>query len=101
MANNILNSKVIDYIQFPHMTEKSSIAAESLNKYYFRVDVRANKHMVKAFIQSYYNVEVDAINTMVRKGETKNFKGKSYNKSDYKIAIVTLKSGHKINFVQV
>jgi len=46
-------------------------------------------------------VKVEAVNTLVRKGKVKAFKGVRGQQSDVKKAVVTLAEGHKIDVTTV
>ena len=63
--------------------------------YSFVVDSYANKHAVKQTVESIYGVKVAAVRVSVRKGKEQRVgkKMQTLQKSDYKIALVTLKEG--------
>ncbi|MGB6699903.1 MAG: 50S ribosomal protein L23, partial [Methylocella sp.] len=44
-----------------------------------------------------FDVKVEAVNTLIRKGKRKVFKGTPGVQSDLKKAVVTLAEGHKID----
>ena len=44
-----------------------------------------------------FDVKVDSVNTLVRKGKTKLFRGTRGTQSDVKKAVVTLAEGHRID----
>ena len=44
-----------------------------------------------------FDVKVKSVNTLVRKGKTKVFRGNLGSQSDVKRAIVTLEEGHRID----
>ena len=83
-------------IRSPVITEKATIAAEQ-NKVVFNVAKTATKPEIKAAVEALFKVEVKAVNTLVRKGKVKRFKGFVGKQSDVKKAIVTLAEGHKID----
>ncbi len=85
-----------DVIRSPVITEKATIAAEQ-NKVVFNVAKTATKPEIKAAVEALFKVEVKAVNTLVRKGKVKRFKGFVGKQSDVKKAIVTLAEGHKID----
>ncbi len=80
----------------PVITEKSTMASEN-NQVVFNVAKTATKPQIKAAIEGLFGVEVKAINTMLRKGKVKRFKGVVGRQIDVKKAIVTLKDGHSID----
>lgn len=85
-----------DVIQSPIITEKATIASE-LNRITFKVHRDATKPQIKAAVESLFNVKVEGVNTLVRKGKTKFFRGRRGTQSDVKKAIVRLAEGHSID----
>ena len=85
-----------DVIVSPVITEKSTLVSEA-NQVIFNVSPRATKAEIKAAIESLFKVKVKAVNTLVRKGKLKTFKGRRALQSDAKKAIVTLKDGDSID----
>ena len=57
----------------------------------------ATKTEIKAAVEKLFKVKVKAVNTLVRKGKMKVFKGRRALQSDTKKAIVTLEEGHPID----
>ena len=86
----------------PIITEKMTAQAETLNRYGFVVDRRANKLEIKAAIEAMYSVKVDSVNTQqyVGKVKTRNTtRGVAVGRVNRnKKAIVTLKKGESIDF---
>ena len=85
-----------DVIVQPIISEKSTSLAE-LNKYVFKVDISANKIVIKKAIKSLFNVEPININVIVSRGKEKRLRFRKGNRSAFKKAIVTLKQGDKID----
>jgi large subunit ribosomal protein L23 len=85
-----------DVVVAPHITEKSTMLSEH-NAVVFRVAQGASKPEIKAAIEALFGVNVTNVNTMVTKGKTKRWKGKPYQRSDVKKAIVTLAAGQSID----
>ncbi len=88
--------KHYDTIVAPVITEKSTMASE-YNQVVFRVTGTATKPEIKAAVEALFNVKVDAVNTLVRKGKKKRFRGIIGRQKDFKKAIVTLAEGHSID----
>jgi len=88
--------KHYDTILAPVITEKATLLSEK-NQVVFRVPLTATKKDVKAAVEKLFNVKVGAVNTIVRKGKTKNFRGRPGKRSDTKNAIVTLLEGYSID----
>jgi large subunit ribosomal protein L23 len=85
-----------DIVLAPHITEKSTMLSET-NAVVFKVAPRATKPEIKAAIEALFNVKVTNVNTIVSKGKTKRWKGKPYQRSDVKKAIITLAEGQTID----
>ena len=88
-----------DIVLAPHITEKSTMLSET-NSVVFKVAPTATKPEIKAAIEALFNVKVTNVNTMVSKGKTKRWKGKPYQRSDVKKAIVRLAEGQSIDVTQ-
>ena len=85
-----------DIVLAPHITEKSTMLSET-NSVVFKVAPKATKPEIKAAVEALFNVTVVGVNTIVTKGKTKRWKGKPYQRSDMKKAIVTLAEGQTID----
>ncbi len=85
-----------DVILSPVITEKATAQSEH-NQVVFRVRKDATKPQIKAAVEKLFDVKVVGVNTLVRKGKTKRFKGTLGTQSDVKRAIVTLAEGQSID----
>ncbi len=85
-----------DVVLAPHITEKATLLSEH-NAVVFKVAKDASKPAIKAAVEALFNVKVTGVNTMLTKGKTKRWKGKPYQRSDEKKAIVTLADGQSID----
>jgi large subunit ribosomal protein L23 len=85
-----------DVIVAPVITEKATMATEA-NQVIFKVRKTATKPEIKAAVEQLFDVKVQAVNTLIRKGKRKIFKGTRGVQSDVKKAVVTLAEGHKID----
>jgi len=85
-----------DVIVSPVITEKSSFAAER-NQVVFNVAGTASKPEIKGAVEALFGVKVKAVNTLVRKGKVKRFRGIKGKQNDVKKAIVTLVDGDSID----
>ena len=88
-----------DIVIAPHITEKSTMLSET-NSVVFKVAPKASKPEIKAAVEALFGVTVTGVNTMVSKGKTKRWKGKPYQRSDVKKAIVTLAEGQSIDITE-
>lgn len=93
-----MNDKIraYDIILSPVITEKSTMVSEA-NQVIFNVALKSTKPEIKAAIEGLFGVKVKAVNTLVRKGKTKMFRGIKARQSDTKKAIVTLVEGDSID----
>ena len=83
-------------IKSPSITEKGTLIG-STNTHVFNVAPRATKPQIKAAVEGLFNVKVKAVNTLVRKGKVKRFRGTLGQQSDVKKAVVTLAEGQTID----
>ncbi len=91
---------IYDVIKKPFFTEKGMDLKEKENKILIEVNIKANKHEIKEAMQEIFKVKVDKVATVKVRGKMKRF-GKSIGKRpDRKKAIVTLKKGEKLDFVE-
>jgi len=94
-----LDAKHYDIVLAPHITEKTTMLSEH-NSVVFRVASGATKPEIKAAVEALFGVTVTGVNTMVAKGKTKRWKGRPYQRSDVKKAVVTLAEGQSIDVTQ-
>jgi large subunit ribosomal protein L23 len=85
-----------DVIVSPVITEKATLASEH-SQVIFRVAPHATKPQIKEAVEKLFDVKVKRVNTLVRKGKVRNFRGRRGMLSDVKKAIVTLEEGHRID----
>ena len=85
-----------DVIISPVITEKATLASEQ-NQVMFKVASTATKPQIKEAVEKLFDVKVKSVNTHVRKGKVKAFKGRIGTQSPVKRAIVTLEEGHRID----
>jgi large subunit ribosomal protein L23 len=91
-----VDPRLYDVILAPVITEKATILSEQ-NKVVFKVARTATKPQIKMAVEKLFDVKVTAVNTLVRKGKVKQFRGTLGRQSDVKKAIVTLADGQSID----
>ncbi|BBF93097.1 50S ribosomal protein L23 [Blastochloris tepida] len=91
-----IDPRLYDVIVAPVITEKATMASEN-NQVVFKVAKTATKPLIKEAVEKLFEVKVEAVNTLVRKGKVKRFRNRRGEQSDVKKAIVTLAEGHKID----
>ncbi len=85
-----------EIIRSPHVTEKATLGSQ-YSQVTFQVPHSATKPNIKQAIEVLFGVKVKAVNTLIQKGKSKNFKGIKGRRSDMKKAIVTLEEGQTID----
>jgi large subunit ribosomal protein L23 len=85
-----------DVIIAPVITEKATNASEH-SQVVFKVAKTATKPQIKEAVEKLFDVKVKSVNTLIRGGKVKVFKGRRGRLSDSKRAIVTLAEGHRID----
>ena len=85
-----------DIIKSPAITEKGTLVSEQ-NQIVFNVALRATKPEIKKAIEGLFGVKVKAVNTLIRKGKQRRFKGQKALLSDVKKAYVTLEEGQRLD----
>jgi large subunit ribosomal protein L23 len=78
------------------LTEKSTIAKEEANKYFFEVDSRANKIEIAQAIEKLFKVKVLDVNVMNIEGKKKRMGRILGRRKSWKKAVVTLAPGSRI-----
>jgi large subunit ribosomal protein L23 len=89
-------TKGYDVIKSPAITEKATMLSAN-NQVVFNVARDATKPQIKAAVEKLFGVKVEAVNTLMRKGKFKRFKGRAAMQSDVKKAVVTLAEGQTID----
>jgi large subunit ribosomal protein L23 len=85
-----------EIILSPVITEKATLASEQ-SQVMFKVAKGATKPQIKEAVEKLFDVKVKSVNTHIRKGKVKAFKGTVGEQSPTKRAIVTLEEGHTID----
>ena len=91
-----IDNRHYDVLVGPHITEKSTMLSD-FNAVVFKVAGTASKPQIKAAVEALFNVTVVGVNTLITKGKSKKWKGRPYERSDAKKAIVRLKAGDTID----
>ncbi|MDI6890473.1 MAG: 50S ribosomal protein L23 [Thermodesulfovibrionales bacterium] len=87
-------------IKKPLFTEKGSYLKESENKILVEVSPDANKLEIKKAIEEIFKVKVEKVSTINIEGKWKRY-GRSIGKRpDRKKAVITLKKGEKLDFIE-
>ncbi len=92
-----MNTKYLDVIKAPVITEKGSRLAQDEGKYLFKVDPKATKSEIKEAIEKIFKVKVDSISTISVKPKKKRVGRYAGMTNKYKKAIVKLAEGQTID----
>ncbi|MHB8173379.1 MAG: 50S ribosomal protein L23 [Nitrospirota bacterium] len=91
---------VYEIIKKPLITEKGSKLKEDQNKIVLQVSPDANKIEIKNAVEAVFKVKVAEVRTMVFKGKRKRMGARQGVRSDWKKAIVTLKEGQSVEYLE-
>ncbi len=91
--------QVLQILVRPVVTEKSTLLQEK-GKYVFEVVPSANKVMVRRAVEQAYDVTVLKVNIVKNRGRVKRYGPRRVITRDIKKAVVTLKSGDKIQIFE-
>ena len=93
-------NKTDKVLKLVRLTEKSNKLSSELGQYTYEVFSDATKHTVAEAVEKTFKVTVTRVNIQNYRGKNKKSRqGRPSTTSDYKKAIVTLKSGDKIELV--
>lgn len=88
--------RLYQVLKSPVITEKATMMSE-YNQVAFNVAIDATKPEIAKAVETLFDVKVTGVNTIVRKGKTKRFKGVPGRRADEKKAVVTLAEGQSID----
>jgi large subunit ribosomal protein L23 len=80
----------------PVITEKSTLMKEVNREICFAVNPKANKIQIKEAVEKLFNVKVESVKVMNKKGKTRRVGRNVGKKKDWKKAYVKLKEGEKM-----
>ncbi len=91
--------RIYQVLRGPHVSEKSSIIADSANQVVFKVATDATKREVKAAVEQLFEVKVRDVRVVNVNGKRKNFGRIRGRRPDWKKAYVALEAGQELDFV--
>lgn len=86
-----------DIIRRPVVSDKASTLLKKHQQVVLQVHAKANKQEIAKAIEQLFEVKVEKVRIIVRKGKVKKFKRVSFQKPTKKKAIVTLKEGYSFD----
>jgi len=91
--------QLYEVLRRPLITEKNT-ALQTQGKYAFEVAGEASKHQIEQAVEKAFKVKVTAVNVMTVAGKTRRVGRRQVLTQSWKKAIVTLKSGDKIELFE-
>ncbi len=91
--------QLYEVLRRPLVTEKSTTLQDQ-GKYAFEVNTKANKYEIKDAVEKAFKVSVTSVNIVKVPGETHRVGKNKVFRQPWKKAIVTLKSGDKIQIFE-
>ena len=89
-----------DVLKRPLLTEKGTRLKEDENKIILQVAPEANKMDIKRAVEAVFKVKVENVATMNFKGKKKRLGLRQGVRSDWKKAVVTLKKGDTVEYLE-
>lgn len=96
-VKKVSEARLFQAILAPHISEKSTTAADQRRQFVFEVRRDATKPVIKQAVEKLFNVQVEAVQVVNVRGKAKAM-GR---RQDWKKAYVRLKPGFDIDFVGV
>ncbi|RLK51282.1 LSU ribosomal protein L23P [Alkalispirillum mobile] len=91
--------RLYEVVRAPHISEKSTLAAEERNEVVFKVAVDARKPEIRQAVEQLFDVKVRDVRTVKMKGKRKRFGRLEGKRPGWKKAYVTLEEGNEIDFL--
>ena len=91
--------KLLRVLLGPHVSEKSTSAAERSKQVVFKVRLDATKQQVRRAVEALFEVKVTDVNIARMPHKTKRFGTRLGRRSAWKKAYVRLAPGHDLDFV--
>ena len=90
--------RVMQVLLAPHVSEKSTLAADQANQVVFRVALDATKPEIRKAVETMFKVSVENVTVVRSQGKRKRFGRLQGRRSDWKKAYVRLAPGNDIDF---
>ena len=91
--------RLMNILVSPHVSEKTTVAAENANQIVFKVVNTATKKEIKAAVEMLFEVNVEKVQVTIVKGKTKRTQNGVGRRNDWKKAYIRLQEGQDINFI--
>lgn len=90
--------RIFKVLMAPHISEKATVLAGTVNQVVLKVATDATKREIKAAVEQLFTVDVTGVRVVNVKGKTKRTKHGVGQRSDWKKAYVSLAAGQEIDF---
>lgn len=101
MTRAVHEERLMTVILGPHISEKSTAAADQKHQVVFKVRRDATKREIRKAVELLFEVEVGNVTVVNISGKTKGRGQNRGRQSDWKKAYVRLAPGHDIDFMGV
>ena len=91
-----MDTKYLEIVKAPVITEKAANLGQNMNQYIFKVDPKANKTEIKQAIEKIFKVKVKEVRTLNIKPKKRRVGRYAGLTNRSKKAIVTLEAGQQI-----
>jgi large subunit ribosomal protein L23 len=91
--------RLMNVLLEPHVSEKSTVAAEKANQVVFKVATDASKSEIKQAVELLFEVNVESVQVTNVKGKSKRTQNGIGHRKNWKKAYVRLQEGQDINFI--
>jgi len=92
-----MDLNIYDVIRGPVVSDKAFSLNKTLNKLVLKVHPHANKMQIKEALQRLFNVKVEKVNTLRRKGKVRRVRRIESQGATTKRVVVTLKEGYSLD----
>jgi large subunit ribosomal protein L23 len=97
----VSEERLIKVLLAPHVSEKSTAAADRVHQHVFKVLRNATKTEIKKPVELMFSVQVTQVRVMNQKGKLKRHGARRGRRSDWKKAYVKLAADQDINLAGV
>ncbi|MDH5518636.1 MAG: 50S ribosomal protein L23 [Gammaproteobacteria bacterium] len=88
--------RLLQVLLAPHVSEKTTAAADAVNQHVFKVATNATKTEIKQAVEKLFNVKVSKVQVVNVKGKSKRFGQRLGKRSDWRKAYIALEAGQDI-----
>jgi len=92
-------AEIHDVILRPLVNEKAA-SLEGQRTYVFAVGIGANKHEIRSAVESFFQVRVEDVRTVVVRGKYRRYGNRTARRGDWKKAYVRLAEGNTLSFME-